>query len=66
MGYIARTGDISDTNLKRAMLYGAALGGFAVEKFAIAGFEGVTHPQVHARVQQIRDLMHVDIPEQIA
>jgi sugar/nucleoside kinase (ribokinase family) len=66
MGYVARTGDISDRNLKRAMLYGAAMGGFAVEKFAIAGFDGVTLPQVHARVQKIRDLMHVDIPEQIA
>ncbi|MEO6067998.1 MAG: PfkB family carbohydrate kinase [Gemmatimonadales bacterium] len=66
MGYVARTGDLSDDNLRRAMLYGSAMGGFAVEKFGIAGFDGVTLEQVHRRVQGIKRLMHVTLPEQIA
>ena len=66
MGYVARTGDLSDDNLRRAMLYGSAMGGFAVEKFGIAGFDGVTLEQVHRRVQAIKRLMHVTLPEQIA
>jgi sugar/nucleoside kinase (ribokinase family) len=66
MGYLARTKDISDDNLRRAMLYGSAMGGFAVEKFGIGGFEGVTLQQVHARVQRIKQLMHVTLPESIA
>jgi hypothetical protein len=48
------------------MLYGAAMGGFAVEKFGIGGLEGVTLEQVHRRVQGIKRLMHVTLPESIA
>ena len=66
MGYLARTKDISDDNLRRAMLYGSAMGGFAVEKFGIGGFDGVTLQQVHARVQRIKQLMHVTLPEPLA
>ena len=66
MGYVARTGDLSDANLRRAMLYGSAMGGFAVEKFGIGGFDGVTLAQVHERVQRIRKVMQVDLPETIA
>src|SRR6185437_13829079 len=35
MGYLARTGDVSDANLRRAVVYGSALGSFAVEKFSV-------------------------------
>ena len=35
MGYLARTGDLSEANLRRAMIYGSAMGSFAVEKFSI-------------------------------
>jgi len=66
MGYLARTDDLSDANLRRAMLYGSAMGGFAVEKFGIGGFDGVTLAQVHERVQRIKKVMHVDLPENIA
>lgn len=66
MGYLARTKDLSDDNLRRAMLYGSAMGGFAVEKFGIGGFDGVTLAQVHQRVQVLKGLMHVTLPESIA
>ena len=32
----------SEDNLRRAMVYGAAMGSYAVEQFGIRGFEGVT------------------------
>ena len=66
MGYLARTDDLSEANLRRAMLYGSAMGGFAVEKFGIGGFDGVTLAQVHDRVKGIQQVMHVSLPEQIA
>ena len=66
MGYLARTKDLSDDNVRRAMLFGSAMGGFAVERFGIAGFEGVTLEQVNRRVQGIKRLMHVNLPESIA
>jgi len=35
MGYLARTGDLSEANLRRAVVYGSAMGSFAVEKFSV-------------------------------
>ena len=35
IGYLARTGDLSEANMRRAVIYGSAMGSFAVEKFSI-------------------------------
>ena len=35
MGHLARTGDLSEANLRRAVIYGSAMGSFAVEKFSV-------------------------------
>ncbi|MBW8773150.1 MAG: hypothetical protein JF590_07675 [Gemmatimonadetes bacterium] len=66
MGYLARTKDLSPENLRVAMLYGSAMGGFAVEKFGIGGFDAVTLKEVNGRVQGIKRLMQVTLPESIA
>jgi sugar/nucleoside kinase (ribokinase family) len=34
-GHLARTGDLSDASLRRAVIYGSAMGSFALEKFSI-------------------------------
>lgn len=57
MGYLARTGDIGDANLRRAMIYGAALGSFAVEKFSIQRLLEVTSTDISARVAEFRQLV---------
>ena len=60
MGHLARTNDLSEANLRRAMVYGAAMGSFAVEEFGIRRFERVTAGDVSARVRAFRDLVHFD------
>jgi sugar/nucleoside kinase (ribokinase family) len=57
MGYLARTGDIGDANLRRAMIYGAALGSFAVEKFSIQRLLEVTPADISTRVAEFRQLV---------
>jgi sugar/nucleoside kinase (ribokinase family) len=57
MGYLARSGDISDANLRRAMIYGAALGSFAVEKFSIQRLLDVTSADIVNRVAEFRQLV---------
>ena len=57
MGYLARSGDISDANLRRAMIYGAALGSFAVEKFSIGRLLEVTPAEIVNRVAEFRQLV---------
>src|SRR6059036_738737 len=63
MGYLASTGDLSDASLRRAMVYGAALGSFAVEAFGVEGLADVTFADVRARVRAFRDLVHFDMDE---
>ncbi len=66
MGYLARTGAVSDDNLRRAMVYGATMGSYAVEQFGIRGFDWVTLTDVEARVRAFKDLTHVELAEEVA
>ncbi|MFN8651137.1 MAG: PfkB family carbohydrate kinase [Gemmatimonadales bacterium] len=63
LGYIARTGDTSSGSLRRGMVYGAAMGSFAVSKFSVGGFEGVTPAVLNERVHRFKDLTHFEIAE---
>ena len=64
MAYLASTGDLSPANLRRAMVYGATMGSFAVEAFGIQGLEHVTAADVRARVRVFKELVHFDVDEQ--
>jgi len=64
MAYLAATDDLSPGNLRRAMVYGAAMGSFAVEKFGIQGLAGVTLAHVRARVRVFKDLVHFEVDEE--
>jgi sugar/nucleoside kinase (ribokinase family) len=66
LGYIARTGDTSSEGLRRAMVYGAAMGSFAVAQFGIAGFADVSPALLHTRVRSFKDLTHFEIAEALA
>ncbi|HET9012683.1 MAG TPA: PfkB family carbohydrate kinase [Gemmatimonadaceae bacterium] len=57
MGYIARTGDLSDANLRRAVVYGSAMGSFAVEKFSVQRLLEITPADIVARVAEFRKLV---------
>jgi sugar/nucleoside kinase (ribokinase family) len=65
MAYLARTRSVADDNVRRAMVYGAAMGSYAVEQFGIRGFERVTLADVEGRVRAFRDLTHVSLAEAI-
>jgi sugar/nucleoside kinase (ribokinase family) len=66
LGYLARTGELSSDGLRRAMVYGSAMGSFAVASFSIGGFEGVTPAILQQRVRSFKDLTHFDIAEAVA
>jgi sugar/nucleoside kinase (ribokinase family) len=61
MAYLARAQDQSSAALRRAMVYGSAMGSFAVEAFGIQGFDNVTPADVRARVRAFKDLVHFDL-----
>jgi sugar/nucleoside kinase (ribokinase family) len=64
MAYLAATDDLSPGNLRRAMVYGAAMGSFAVEQFGIEGLAAVTLADVRARVRVFKDLVHFEVDEE--
>ena len=65
MGYLARSGKADSDHLRRAMVYGAAMGSFAVSQFGIRGFDEVTTVDVEKRVRAFYDLTHVAEAERV-
>lgn len=57
MGYLARTGDLSEANLRRAVIYGSAMGSFAVEKFSIERLLEIDAGDIASRVAAFRRLV---------
>ena len=57
MGYIARTGNLSAEGLRRAVIFGSAMGSFAVEKFSIERLLTVDMKQLAARVAEFKKLV---------
>ncbi|MBZ0326332.1 MAG: bifunctional hydroxymethylpyrimidine kinase/phosphomethylpyrimidine kinase [Altibacter sp.] len=60
-GYLAKTEDYSYENMKNAIIYGAALASFCVEKFGTERMLQLTNKQVHKRLQQFKSLTQFDI-----
>src|SRR5881394_1998064 len=57
MGYLARGGDLSERSLRRAVVYGSAMGSFAVEKFSIERLLEVKPADVADRVREFHRLV---------
>lgn len=62
MGYLARCGEVTDDNVRRAMIYGATMGSFAVSQFGIRGFDGLTTRDIETRARAFRAMTHVELP----
>ncbi len=60
VGYLAKTGDLSDANMRRAVVYGAALGSFAVEKFSNQRLMELTRGDIDRRVAEFKTLVAFD------
>ncbi len=62
LGHVARSGDTSGENLRRAMVYGSAMGSFAVEAFSVDRFDELTPDEVTERVRAFSELVRFDMP----
>jgi len=63
MGYLARVDSTGHSQLRRAMVYGATMGSFAVQGFGVRGFEQVDYAAVQKRVEAFVDLTSVHLAE---
>jgi sugar/nucleoside kinase (ribokinase family) len=62
VGYLARVGSTDPEELRRAMIYGSAMGSFAVERFGLERFHDLTAREVHDRVRQFREMTAFEQP----
>jgi sugar/nucleoside kinase (ribokinase family) len=60
MGHLARSGDLSDANLRRAAVYGSVMGSFAVEEFGLGRLLRLTPGEIESRYREIKNLTHFD------
>lgn len=65
LGYLAREGATDTGHVRRAMIYGATMGSYAVSGFDVKGFDGVTTDDVERRVRRFSDLTQVESAERI-
>jgi len=57
IGYLAKTGDLSEASMRRAVIYGSAMGSFAVEKFSIERLLEITPADLQSRILDFRKLV---------
>ncbi|HEY4733881.1 MAG TPA: PfkB family carbohydrate kinase [Gemmatimonadaceae bacterium] len=57
IGYLAATDDLSEANMRRAMIYGSVMGSFAVEKFSTERLMTVTRAEIEQRMREMRRLV---------
>lgn len=62
IGHLAATGDLSEANLRRAVVYGSAMGSFAVEGFSNTRLLELTRADIERRVQAFARLVHFEAP----
>jgi len=60
MGWLARTRDLTDANLRRAVVLGSAMGSFVVEGFSITRLLEVSRADIEARVADFHRLVTFD------
>ncbi len=60
MGHLARTGDLSDSNLRRAVVYGSVMASFAVEEFSLGRLLRLTSSEIETRYREFKALTQFD------
>ncbi len=60
MGWLARTDDLSDENLKLAVIYGSAMASLAVEKFSLDGIRHLDQKTIMDRFLEFRNLTYFE------
>ena len=60
-GYLAKTGDYSFENLKKAIIYGSALASFSVEKFGTERMINLKKEELYERIVLFKNLTQFDL-----
>ncbi len=61
LGHLARSGELSEANLRRALVYGSVMASFAVEEFGLKRLLRVTPEEIEARFREFKSMTHFDV-----
>jgi sugar/nucleoside kinase (ribokinase family) len=62
MGALSQCRRLDDADLRRAVVYGSAMGSFAVEQFSVDRFRTLTTPEIEDRVRQFHAMTTFELP----
>ena len=54
IGYVASTDDLSEANLRRAVVHGSVLASYNVEDFSLGRMKTLTHDEIRSRYQEFQ------------
>jgi sugar/nucleoside kinase (ribokinase family) len=60
IGWIARMDDLSEENLKRAVIYGSTMASFCVERFSLDRLKDLSYLEIQTRFREFRELSKFD------
>jgi sugar/nucleoside kinase (ribokinase family) len=66
MGYLDWSGGRTGEDFRRAMVYGSALGSYAVEAFSVDRLKDLTPDQVKRRLREFRDITAFELEVDVA
>ncbi|MFQ5428600.1 MAG: PfkB family carbohydrate kinase [Thermodesulfobacteriota bacterium] len=58
MGYLSNTGDLSDENLRRAIIFGSVMASFNVEAFSLERLGSLEQEEIRSRYMEFKKLTH--------
>lgn len=61
MGYLAQTDDLSEQNLRRALVFATSMASFCVEAFGVNRLKALSKNEINARAQALYDMTHFTI-----
>ena len=63
MGYLAATGNLSESALRQAVIFGSVMASFTVESFSLDRVRALEYKEIEARFREFKSLTHFeDVP----
>ncbi len=60
VGYLANTGDLSEKNMRKAIVFGSVMASFNVEAFSLERLSTLTFEEIRARYGELKRLTHFE------
>ncbi|NMC74001.1 MAG: sugar kinase [Geobacteraceae bacterium] len=64
MGYLANTGNLSESGIRQAIIFGSVMASFAVEEFSLNRLKNLSYREIEERYRSFKAMTHFeDLPE---